>query len=169
MSSFMASRVEVELTVHLAKSVLNAQSRKSAIGMRGHDPNDTASLGIESSRDNPQNDILARKDSRNLFTIVLHDADGSRPLLPHQFRSLSNGCLETDRSCRSTSIEDRTEVGERHLVSKGLDVSEERVRGSFGASELLLGTFEGSVEFLRGTIRLFELLERLVEDFRDIE
>lgn len=137
--------------------------------MRSHDSDDTASLCVETSGDNPQDDILASEDTGNLLSIILHNANCRSPLLPHQFGSLTNGRLEPDSSGGRSCIEDRTEVGEGHLVAKSLNVSEEWVGGTFGSSELFLSTFECGVELLRGSVSLLELFERLVEHLGDIE
>lgn len=137
--------------------------------MRSHNSYDTTSLRVETSGDNPQNDILTSEDTSDLLSIILHNANCCSPLLPHQLGSLANGRLEPDSSSSGSCIENRTEVRERHLVAKSLNVSEEWVGGTFSSSKLFLSTFESSVELLRGSVSLLELFERLVENFGDIE
>lgn len=163
------NREREKLTVHLAESVLNTESRKSAIGMRSHDSYDTASLRVETSSDNPQYDVFTREDTSDLLSIVLHNANCGSPLLPHELGGFTNGSLESNSGSSSTSVEDRSEVGERHFVAKSLNVSEKWIGGSLSSSELFLSTFESGVKFLRGSVSLLELFERLVENLGDIE
>jgi hypothetical protein len=154
--------------VHLPERVLDAESRESDVRVRSHDTNDAASLSVETGGDDTKNDVLRGEDSSDTLTVVLHHAHRGRPLLPHETSSVPHARLDTDRGSGRASVEDGSEVGEGHLVAKGLDVGEERV-GVVGATKLLLGAFEGGVELLGGSVRLFELLERLVEDFGDVE
>lgn len=138
--------------------------------MRRHDPHNAARFGVQSSSDNPQHDVLACKDARNLPAIILHDADGGCAPLSHQFRRLADGRLDADRSCRRARIKDRSEIGETHLVAQSLDIGHERVgRSGIDTAELFLGAFESGVELLRRAVGFLELLERFVEYFRDVE
>lgn len=102
--------------MHLAQSLLNAETRKGSIGVWGHDPHDTTGSGIKSGSNDTQDDIFTGKDSSDASAVVLHNTDGGGMMLAHEDGGLLDASLNANGCGASAGIEDGAQVGEGHLV-----------------------------------------------------
>lgn len=146
--------------------------------MRSHNADDAASSGIQSSRNDTENNIFASEDTSNSrmstwcsSSGVLHNTDGSRSPLLHQPRSLPDGSLGPD-SCRlCAGIHNSGKVGERCLLAEFLDPGKHGgcLRVGVHTSEFGLDTSHGAEELLRRRGASLDLAESFMEDLGNIE
>ena len=145
--------------------------------MGRHNANNTTPRGVQAGRDDTQNDIFARENTRDLGSRRsrggrLHDTDRRRAPLLHELRDLLDGRLRADGRGLGARVHDRGKVGQRGLFPESLDVGQHG--GGLGVraqtvAELRLDSSEGTVELLRGGGATLDLVKGLVEDLGDIE
>lgn len=83
--------------------------------MRGHDANNAASLGVEASSDDSQDDVLGGEDAGDarVFSVgelmrwVLKHNDGCGSVLAHETGCVSDAGAHTNSNCRGASVQQR--------------------------------------------------------------
>jgi len=83
--------------------------------MRRHNPDNTAHVRVQTSRNDVQNNVFAGEDARNLGMGAwggrwLHDADRGGPALMHETHDFSNSCPWADHRRLGAGIHDSCKV-----------------------------------------------------------
>jgi hypothetical protein len=105
--------------MHFPESSLDAEIFLCGVWVRRHNTNNRRILRIISRCNDPENDVLAREDSRDTFTV--HDEHCRGMILAHQPRCLANGGADVDEDGWGGRFEDCGEVWAGHF---GAEVGE---------------------------------------------
>lgn len=172
--------------MHLLQSVLHDHGRRSSVRVGCHNPHHRTSRRIQTSGDNPENDILTGENTGNLGNCVtttdaansggtsvgLHDTDSSSASLLHEPGGFSDSSSRGDSRRSGAGVNDSGQVGKSHSLSESLDVSKHgsslrivvQARTKFGlnagqSGRKLIGSGRTTLDFG----------ESFVEDFGNVE
>jgi hypothetical protein len=95
--------------MHFPERSLDAEIFLCGVGMGRHNANHRRILRIVARGNDPENDVLAREDPRDPFTV--HDEHRGGMILAHQAGGLADGGADVDEDGRGRRFEDCGQVG----------------------------------------------------------
>lgn len=149
--------------------------------MRRHHTDDAAPARIQTSRNNTQDNVLAREDSSNSgvsgrgswgLTDGFHDTDSGGTSLLHQLGDLPHRRLRSDGSRLGPRVHDGRQIRQCGLLTERLDVRQHRSCLGVGRrpdAQFGLDARESRIELLRCGGASLDLVKSFMEDLGDIK